>query len=133
MLNINRVDAFDTEIENMRQEGLERYDISIYVEERVEYIHSRIDLKPLISSIDHGCKLTIEFETLANSSFGKILSTKVRRMVAKVEKKLEIMYGRRLSKAERRKRAIEFVGNLISRLFGNPGPEDWKQNTNVTY
>ena len=87
LLNINRVDAFDTEIENMRQEGLERYDISIYVEERVEYIHSRIDLKPLISSIDHGRKLTIEFETLANSSFGKILSTKVRRMVAKVEKK----------------------------------------------
>ena len=129
LLNINRVDAFDTEIENMRQEGLERYDISIYVEERVEYIHSRIDLKPLISSIDHGRKLTIEFETLANSSFGKILSTKVRRMVAKVEKKLEIMYGRRLSKAERRKRAIEFVGNLISRLCGNPGPEDWKQNT----
>ena len=39
------------------------------------------------------------------------------------------MYGKRMSKAERKRRAIEFVGNLISRLFGNPGPEDWKQNT----
>ncbi len=28
----------------------------------------------------------------------------------------------------RSKRALEFVGNLISKLFGNPGPEDWRQN-----
>jgi len=37
-----------------------------------------------------------------------------------------------ISKPQRRvrrsKRAIEFVGNLISKLFGNPGPEEWRQN-----
>jgi len=35
----------------------------------------------------------------------------------------------RKSKKGRDKRAIEFVGDLISKLFGNPGPSEWKQNT----
>ena len=121
--------GFDTEIEIMRREGLERFDISIFVEERIEYIHSRITLKPLITSIELGIRLSNDFGMRANSSFGRILSSRVKRMILKVERKLARMYGGRMRKAMRRKRAIEIVGNLISRLFGNPGPEDWRQNT----
>jgi hypothetical protein len=129
ILNVSQTGGFDVEIENMRQEGLEKFDISIFAEERVEYIHSRITLKPLISSIEYGSKMSEEFGVRANSSFGRILSSRIVKMVEKVEKRLLRMYGRKLSKRERRKRAIEIVGNLISKLFGNPGPEDWKQNT----
>ena len=130
-LNVRLAGGFDVEIENMRQEGLEKFDISIFAEERVEYIHSRITLKPLITSIEYGNKMSIEFGAQANSSFGKILSAKIVKMVHRVERRLTRVYGRKLSKRERRKRAIEIVGNLISKLFGNPGPEDWKQNTRI--
>jgi len=111
----------------MMQEGLEKFDIGIYVEERVEYIHSRISLKSVLSSIEIGNKLSVEFESRANSSFGRILSVRVKGLTAKIEKKLSLIYGN--DRVDRHKRAIEFVGNLISKLFGNPGPEDWKQNT----
>ena len=129
ILNLSQTESFDVEIENMRQEGLEKFDISIFAEERVEYIHSRISLKPLINSIEYGSRMSVEFGTRANSSFGRILSSRLVKMVEKVEKRLTRMYGQKLRKRERRKRAIEIVGNLISKLFGNPGPEDWKQNT----
>ena len=127
--NLSQTDSFDVEIESMRQEGLEKFDISIFAEERVEYIHSRITLKPLIHSIEYGSRMSVEFGKQANSSFGRILSSRIVKMVGKVEKRLFRMYGQKLRKRERRKRAIEIVGNLISKLFGNPGPEDWKQNT----
>ena len=121
--------GFDTEIENMRREGIERHDISIFVEEKVEYIHSRITLQPLLTSIEYGRKMSYTFGQKANTSFGKILSSRVKRMMSKVDKKLASMYGDKVSESDREKRAIEFVGNLISRLFGVPGPEDWRQNT----
>ena len=129
ILNVSQTGGFDVEIENMRQEGLEKFDISIFAEERVEYIHSRITLKPLINSIEYGRKMSVEFSVRANSSFGRILSSRIVKLVEKVEKRILSMYGRKLTRRERRKRALEIVGNLISKLFGNPGPEDWKQNT----
>ena len=126
---VSTVNSFDTEIDNMRQEGFEKHDISIYTEERVEYIHSRITLQPLISSIEYSRTITASFENKANSSLGKILSARLIGLVTKLDKKLLSLYGKKVRVSEREKRAIEFVGNLISRLFGNPGPEDWKQNT----
>ena len=120
--------AFDTEIENMRQEGLEKHDISIFVEERVEYIHSRITLLPLINSVEYGRKMSTTFDARAKSSLGKVLSARVEKMAAKVDKKLTAMHNRQIPITQRQKRAIEFVGNHISRLFGNPGPEEWRQN-----
>ena len=129
ILSVSQTGGFDVEIENMRQEGLEKFDISIFAEERVEYIHSRITLKPLINSIEYGRRMSVEFSVRANSSFGRILSSRIVKLVEKVEKRILSMYGRKLTRRERRKRALEIVGNLISKLFGNPGPEDWKQNT----
>jgi len=62
------VNSFDTEIESMREEGLDKHDISIFIEERVEYIHSRISLKPLVSGIEHSGKLSLDYAVRVNSS-----------------------------------------------------------------
>jgi len=84
---ISTVSSIDTELENMRQENIETHDVSIFVEKKIEYIHSRISLKPLISSLEHGLKLSNMFGMRANSTLGKILSNKVNKMVAKAEKR----------------------------------------------
>jgi len=113
----------------MRSEGFGKHDISLFVEERVEFIHSRIQLQPLLTSIDYGRKASNEFSLKVNSSLGKILSMRLNRMATQMDKKLRQLHNPRTRSTERNKRALEFVGNLISQLFGNPGPEDWKQNT----
>ena len=128
-IQIKVSNSLDTEIQSMRREGIEKYDISIYVEEKVEYIHSRIALRPLITGIEHATKLSVSFENRANTTFGRILNGRVRRKVKRLETKLARLYNGRGRKSAKRKRSIEIIGNLISKLFGNPGPEDWKQNT----
>ncbi len=45
----------------MREEGLEKHDISIYVEEKIEYVHSRIALAPLVNGIERAKKLSYLF------------------------------------------------------------------------
>ncbi len=126
--SISHVSSFDNELESIRQENIVSHDVSIFIEERVQYIHSRISLKPLINGIEHGTKLSYMFLSKTNTTLGKILSTKIRKLVEKVDKKLNAITQRKPKKL-REKRAIEFVGDLISKLFGNPGPSEWKQNT----
>jgi len=128
VISVNITNGLDSEILSMRREGLAKHDISVYVEERVEYIHSRIALKPLVSGIEHAIKLSHSFEQRANTSLGKILSSRIRKLTNKMETKLENMLIRKPKNSYREKRSFEFIGNLISKLFGNPGPEDWKQN-----
>jgi len=72
----------------MRREGLAKHDISVYVEERVEYIHSRIALKPLVTGIEHAMKLSYLFESKVNTTLGKILSNRVKKLAEKTETKL---------------------------------------------
>jgi len=129
LYNFSISNAFDTEIDSIRQEGFEKHDISIFVEERVEFIHSRVQLQPLLSSIEYSRKASLAFSAKANTSLGKILSNKLMRSSSKLEKRIDHMYESSIYADTRRKRAIEAIGNLISSLFGNPGPEDWKQNT----
>jgi hypothetical protein len=137
LINIVHVHSLDLTIESMREEGLEKHDISIFIEKKVEFIHSRISLKPLISSIEHGFKISNEYSVKVNSSLGRILGKKLRNMMVTINRKLETMINKNdrdmnralISNTRRSKRAIEFVGNLISKLFGNPGPEEWRQNT----
>jgi len=113
----------------MRKESTKNNDISIFVEERVEYIHSRIALRPWILGIEQAAKLSGSYGTKVNTSLGRILNTRIKILNKKVDKKLSLLSGDVLVRNQRQKRAIEMIGNLISKLFGNPGPEDWKQNT----
>ncbi len=120
----------------MREDGLERHDVSMYVEEKVDYIHSRIALKPLINGLEHATKLITAFTMKVNTSLGKILANRIRLTLTKLDRKIHEMIDKRAFRSstfdtirERNKRAIEILGNLISKLFGNPGPEEWRQNT----
>jgi len=99
----------------------------VFVEIRVEYVHSRISLKPLITGVEQAKKLSNMFNSKANTTFSRILNGKIKGLVARTDKKLRSLHGREF-RIYRDKRAIEFVGNLIAKLFGNPGPEDWRQN-----
>jgi hypothetical protein len=78
MQNFSNVDGFDTEIENMRQEGLEKHNISIFVEEREFYIHSRIVLHQVLSSVEQASKLSNDFGNKVTSSLGKILKKRIK-------------------------------------------------------
>ncbi len=128
IIQLNITHSFDTELENMRQEGLEKFDISVFVEEKVEYIHSRVTLKPLTSSIEFGDKLSREFANKVNTTLGRILDFRVKGLNHKVMMKLADMYEKSTNHVKREKRAIEFIGNLMSTLFGTIGPDQWKQN-----
>jgi hypothetical protein len=120
--------SLDTHLQSMRQEGLEFHDISIFVEEKTEYIHSRISLRPLLAGIEHAAKMSTTFGSRANTTLGRILNRKIQRRVDRTESKITHLVPKQNRKSLKSKRSIEFIGNLISKLFGNPGPEDWKQN-----
>jgi len=128
-VTITSVHSLDKEIESMREEGLEKHDISIFVEEKVEYIHAQIPLQPLITGIDRATKLASLFSNRVNTSLGRILNAKIQRRANRTSRRLIRLNGKREQEFSRKKRAIEFVGNLISKLFGNPGPEEWRQNS----
>lgn len=127
LILIYNVDGIDEEIEIIRKEGIDKFDISILVEERVDFIHTRITLRPLILGLINFERYAIEFQKKDLTSIGKILCTKVQNMYQRISKKAEIFVDMD-HKSERSKRSIEFIGNLISKAFGNPGPEDWRKN-----
>jgi len=74
-----KANCLDLEIEDMRLDGPERHDISIFIETSTEYIHSRIFLKPLITGIDHANKLSSMFTFSHNSTFSRVLNSRIKR------------------------------------------------------
>ena len=128
-LILELVNCMDVEIENMRREGIERHEIGFFVEDRVEFVHSKISLRPLLNGLHNFDKMNLEFGTRATSKFGKFLKTKIDKISNRIQSKAENLYGKRVEQIFRNKRAIEFIGNLISKAFGNPGPEDMKKIT----
>jgi len=120
--------CLDSVIEQIRQEGIEKLDIGVMLEERVEFIHSKIALRPMLNSIHNFDKLNMEFGVKINTSFGKLLHRKTSKMSHTIRDKTNLLSGHRVERLSRKKRSIEFIGNLISKAFGNPGPEDWRKN-----
>ena len=123
----------DVEIEQMRLEGIEKHDIGILVEDRVEFIHSKISLRPLLNGLHNFDRMNLEFSQRARTKFGNLLKTKIDRISKRLQDRADSLNGNRVAKVldrvvlDRKKRAIEFIGNLISKAFGNPGPEDMKK------
>ncbi len=62
-----------------------------------------------------------------DASLSKNLDKRVKKIAAKLMRVSGVDYLK-----GRDKRSIEFLGNLISDIFGNPGPADWKKvNANI--
>jgi hypothetical protein len=119
--------GFDDEITLMNRDGIDKFDISIHIEDRVEFLHSRVTLRPLKLGL-HGLeKMMNDFDKEGLSSLGHILKAKLKNSINRITKNAERFVGN-ANLATREKRSIEFIGNLISKAFGNPGPEDWRKN-----
>ena len=115
------------------QEILQDYthDIEIYIETKISYVHSRIDLQPTIDAIGTLERCIARLEKGTADSLNRVLTRNLEKRYGRIIRKLERVNGKNYIET-RNKRSIEFIGNLISNLFGNPGPSDWRQiNSNL--
>jgi len=121
--------AFDKALERIKLEGHDNHDIDLYIERRISFLHSRIDLQATKDGLLLLEKCIMRFDKESNSPLGKALSSHVDKRLARIMDKLARVTGRDHA---RKTRSIEFIGDLWSDLFGNPGPSDWKQiNSNI--
>jgi hypothetical protein len=120
-----QVKGFDKELEKDSLTGIEKTDLAIYLEKKSDFLHSRIDLKHTVIGLVSLDKWIQAFHTKARGSLDKVLVNVLKKQQSNIVRKLDQIVGR---KGDRDKRSIDFLGNLISDLFGNPGPEDWKKN-----
>ena len=116
--------GFDNALERAKIDGHDTHDIEIYIEKRLTYLHARIDLRPTIEGLKTLEKCIYRLSKSSTDSFNLILSKNLEKKLERLVAKVERVDG----KKSRSKRSIEFVGNLISDLFGNPGPSEWKLN-----
>jgi hypothetical protein len=127
VVNATNGHDFEIEIEQMRKNGANKYDISILYEEKTEFLHSRITLRPLALGFHNFEKMFHEYGQKNLSLLGKVLHSRLEHKHSRLKNRAEYLLS--ASQVDTRsKRAIEFIGNLISKAFGNPGPEDWKKN-----
>ena len=124
--------AFDTVLDKIRLDGHDSHDIDIYVEKKLSYLHVKIDLKPAITGLLTLNKFALQLEKNAESdTLNSVLSKNIRARVDRISRKLWRITGKKYL-SNKDKRSIEIIGNLISDLFGNPGPSDWKKvNANL--
>lgn len=121
--------AFDRALERVRLEGHDNHDIDIYIERRISFLHSRIDLKTTKDGLLLLEKCVLRLEQGSNSPLSRALASYSEKRLDKISYKLNRVTGQDHA---RRTRSIEFIGDLWSDLFGNPGPSDWKQlNSNI--
>ena len=113
--------AFETALEKTRLDGHDIHDIDIYIEQKINYIHSKINLKPTIDGLNILNKCIYRLEKGSGDSLATALSKTLERRLDRIVAKLVRVSGQNHIN-ERDKRSIEFVGDLISDLFGNPGP-----------
>ena len=132
-LSLNTVPAetFEKILDKSKIDGVDTHDLDIFIEKRVRYLHAKVDLKPAILGL-----LTLDkcVKQLAKGPSDTLEST----LIKSLEKRVDRISARlvRLSGKDylssRDKRSIEFIGDLISDIFGNPGPADWKKvNSNI--
>jgi len=120
--------SFDKALERIKLEGHNDHDIDIYIERRITFLHARIDLKPTQDGLLLLEKCQLRLEQGSSTPLSRALAGHVKKRIDRTYKKLARVTGQE----NRAKRSIEFIGDLWSNLFGNPGPTDWKQiNSNV--
>jgi hypothetical protein len=129
--------AFRKALERSKLDGHDSHDIELYIEQRLHFIHAKIDLRPTISGLITLNKFSTKLEGRMPDSLGATLSRNLLRRLDRIVRKLMRVSSNVPTIRDKRsgtvccqrgKRAIEFLGNLISDIFGNPGPADWKQS-----
>jgi len=121
--------AFEKALERVKLEGHDNHDIDIYIERRISYLHSKIDLRPTHDGLLMLEKCALRFEQGSNTALSRALASHVNLRRDKISNKLSRVSDHH---SDKQKRSIEFIGDLWSDLFGNPGPSDWKQiNSNI--
>ena len=118
--------AFETALEKTKLDSHDTHDIDIYIEQKLDYVHAKIDLTPTIDGLTTLEKCAYRLEKGSTDNLGSTLAKGLRKRLERMEVKLIRVSGKSY-KVEKQKRSIEIVGDLISSLFGNPGPSDWKK------
>jgi hypothetical protein len=119
--------AFDKELERSRLDGHDKLDINLFIEQNVHFIHARMDLKPAVIGLVTLRMYVNKFGADTSGSMNKVLAKNLEKKVVYLATQLVRVAGKD-NLSIRNKRSIDIIGNLISELFGNPGPEDWKKN-----
>jgi hypothetical protein len=123
------VKGFDKELEKGSIMGFTNTGTMIYIEWRTDFLHTKISLKQTVVGLMKLDDWITSFHDNRKSNLDSTLANSLRKRYNNMVVKLESIVG---GKGEREKRSLEFIGNLWSDLFGNPVPEDWKQNnTNI--
>ena len=123
--------SFTKALEKIRLEGHDDHDIDIFIEKRITYLHSRVDLTTTLDGLQMLEKYAYRLDHDQPSPFGRVLSSNLNKRLDRIAAKVTRITGQNHLQGKH-KRAIELIGDLILDLFGNPGPADWKQiNSNV--
>lgn len=116
--------AFDKALERIRLDGHDSHDIDFFIEQKLSYIHAKIDLRPTLEGMTTLEKCIYRLEKGNPNKISAVLAKNLNKRLERCNAKLVDLTG----KNHRQTRSIEILGNLISDLFGNPGPSDWKKN-----
>ena len=119
--------AFVKALERSKLDGHDAHDIELFIEQKVNFIHSKIDLQPTITGLDTLNRCAVQLKGVAIDSLGASLANNLLKRMDRIVNKLERVHSK-LPLSDRDKCSIEFIGNIISKVFGNPGPIDWKQS-----
>ena len=98
MIMFECIACLDDEIDQMRKEGIEKFDIGIFVEVRVEFVHSKISLRPLLNGLHNFDKMNLEFGTKVSTKFGMLLKAKMDRISTRIQSRADALNGRRVEK-----------------------------------
>ncbi len=122
---------FERALDKAKIDGVDTHDLDIFIERKVKYLHSKIDIKPAIVGLLALEKCVNQLEKGNSDSLEMSMSRNLQKKVNRIAAKLYRLTGKNYI-SQKSKRSIEFIGDLISDLFGNPGPADWKQvNSNI--
>jgi hypothetical protein len=128
---ISSVLAFEKALDKAKIDGVDTHDLDVFIEKKVRYLHAKVDLKPAITGLITLDKCVKQLAKSSAESLEYTLSKSLQKRVGRIVARLARISGKEYITA-RDKRSIEFIGDLISDIFGNPGPTDWKKvNSNL--
>ena len=121
--------AFGEALHRTKLAGHDTHDVDVFIEQKLGYIHAKIDLRPTKDGLLTLEKAIFRLEKSKTNNLSRVLAKNLDTKFDRIVAKLYRVDGSFRSENHRQTRSIDTIGNLISDLFGNPGPNDWKKNT----